>query len=125
MTRLIPSILLLAACSSPRCPAPCLYPPGEWVQAALPSGVLARADLNTRVVEWDRRLLELQPHMIAAVVLHEHCHLRGHVLEATADCCAAQVFRTVYGDEDLALVVDGWLDLGAPQRALVWMGCTQ
>lgn len=124
MTRLLP-ILVLAACTSPRCPAPCLYPPGEWRQAALPSGVLARADLEAGLVEWDRRLLDLHPRMIAAVVLHEHCHLRGHVLEATADCCAAQLFRAVYGQEGVAQVVDGWLDLGEPQRALIWMGCTQ
>ena len=77
------------------------------------------------MVEWDRRLLELHPRMVAAAVFHEQCHLRGHVLEATADCCAAQVFRAVYGDAELSLVVEGWLDLGAPQRALVWMGCTQ
>jgi hypothetical protein len=35
--------ILLCSCSTPL-PEPCLPAPGEWVDAALPSGVLARAE---------------------------------------------------------------------------------
>jgi len=115
--------LLLCSCSTPL-PEPCLPAPGEWVESALPSGVLARADLSSRVAEWDRRLLE-QPHIVvAAVVLHERCHLKGYTSEDAADCCAAKLFVDLYGVDSAPQIVDYWLEHDRRQRAIVWLVCS-
>ena len=121
MIRLLPLILLAAACT-PTLPAPALQPPGEWHEAALPSGVLARADLHTGSIEWDRRLLQHPPAIVAAVILHEVCHLRGHVTEYSADCCAAELFARLYGVESVPGVVLYWHDR-SPPRVMPWLEC--
>jgi hypothetical protein len=98
-------------------------PPGRWEQAALPAGVLAETDLDRLTVRWDRRLLELHPLVIAAVVLHESCHLRGHISEDSADCCAVLAFSAVYGPSAVPLIVEFWVSRRATRRAETWLEC--
>ena len=105
MTRLIP--LLLVACS------PQLTPPVSCVIDDLPPGVLAEADLETQTVTlapmWDA----LPPAVQWVTMAHELCHLRGHVTEASADCCAA---RAVSGYCGRVMVLDAALWLQAHGR---------
>jgi hypothetical protein len=111
--------LLLAGCAS----APTLPAPGEWHPESLPAGVLAEADLVGQTVAYSPALLDAPQLVVAAVVLHEVCHLRGATSEAGADCCAAALFGELYGPAEVPPVVEYWLSHGRPQAAIAWLGC--
>lgn len=96
--------------------------PGTWHPAQLPPGVLAEADLAEGVVRYSPQLEQCPPLVVAAVVLHEVCHLRGSVTEEDADCCAADLFGRLYGEASATEVIAWWQD--HRQRAVVpWMMC--
>lgn len=120
VTRLIPLLALLAACTPPTA-EPALPPPGLWREAALPSGVLAEADIVLQSVAYDRRLLQCPPLVVAAVVLHEVCHLRGSITETEADCCAATLFVSLYGIDNGCTVAQWYENHG--RDSIGWMEC--
>lgn len=117
--RLALALALIVGCSQP----PAIDAPGEWREAHLPRGVLARADVETGSVEYSTTLRLYPRAVISAVVLHEACHLRGLVLESSADCCAAEIYVAIYGVARLPEVVEFWISTGSNERAIVWMAC--
>ena len=116
---LLALLALLVGCS----PLPTLPAPGDWHAESLPAGVLAEADLVGQRVAYSPALLDLPPPVVAAVVLHEVCHLRGSVSEAAADCCAAEGYARLYGDAAAAEIAAAWVDLGELERAAAWVWC--
>ena len=60
----------------------------------------------------------------AAVVLHEVCHLRGHVTEYDADCCAAELYARLYGVGQALEVAYYWMGKRA-DAVLPWMECAR
>jgi hypothetical protein len=110
-------ILLLCACTPLTLPAP-----GAWHSADLPPGVLAEADLEAQSVAYSPALLDCPPLVVAAVVLHEVCHLRGHVAESDADCCAADLHARLYGLAATLEVVEWWQD-SRRSGVLPWLVC--
>lgn len=114
MTRILPTILLLAACTT----QPTLPAPGDWRPASLRPGVIASADLVAQCVYYDRRLFDLPREIQAAVILHELCHLRGEVTESGADCCAARLYADLYGVAQATAVAYYWM--GRRDEAVEW-----
>ena len=119
MTRLVAAIALLCACQSP----PTLPAPGCWRPGRLRPGVLAEADIVAQCVVYSPGLQYFPREIQAAVVLHEVCHLRGHVTEYDADCCAARLYAMVYGVAAAIEVAEYWR-LRRKDAVIPWLRCS-
>jgi len=106
MTRLLP--LLLVACTPVSLP-----PPVVCTVDDLPPGVIAQADLETQTVTLAPGWETLPTAVRWTVLAHELCHIRGHVDEDSADCCAA---RAVSGYCGRVVALDAALWLQAHGR---------
>lgn len=114
MTRLLP--LLLCACTPVSLP-----PPVVCTVDDLPPGVLAEADIETQTVTVAPGWEDLPDAVQWVVLAHESCHLRGHVSEAGADCCAARAVSSLWGR---TVVLDAAVWLQAHGRDVYYLvGC--
>jgi predicted acyltransferase (DUF342 family) len=83
---------------------------------------VARADIKTLKIEYDKRIFDLPQYMRDAVILHENCHIEGNVTEYEADCCAAKKYVLIYGESKAIEVLQYWIETDL-ERSYPWFIC--